>query len=113
MSADFTIKQGDTLPAISAYLKVGGAVDPNMATISTVKLALAKRATPDVFFFIGNAVVVSPTTGQVAYNWQAADTATPGEYYAEWHVTYQSGAKRTFPTVGRFTVSIEAKLLEA
>jgi len=111
--ADFTIKQNDTLPVLSAVLKVGGVLIGDLASATSVKLVLTKRTAPDVFVFVGTAVVVDAAAGKVAYSWQVGDTATPGEFYGEWHITYAGGGKRKVPTVGKFSISIEASLPEA
>lgn len=111
--SDFTIKQNDTLPKLIATLRVGGAIIADLALATSVKLALSKRSTPDVFFFLGVATIINPAAGVVEYAWQAADTAVPGEFYGEWHITYTGGGKRKVPTVGKFTLSIEAAVPES
>lgn len=112
-AADFTIKQFDTLPVISAILKVGGTTITDLATATGVKLVLAKRSAPEVYVFAKAAVIVNAATGQVAYSWVAGDTDVPGDYVGSWHITYADGKKRTVPTVGYFTLKIEPKLLES
>lgn len=111
--ADFTIKTGDTLPALSAILKVANVPITDLASATSVKLVLAKRSAPDVFVFVGNATIIDASAGKVAYGWQAGDTDVAGDYLGEWHVTYSGGGKRKIPTVGKFTVSIEGSLPEA
>ena len=56
------------------------------------------------------AVLVGPlTSGIVRYDWQAVDTAVPGNYLAEWEVTWANG-KQTFPTLTYHTITINADL---
>lgn len=51
--------------------------------------------------------VLSPATaGRVEMTWQAADTATPGYYWAEYKVDYGGGQVRTFPTAGKLYMRI-------
>lgn len=110
MAADFTIKQGDTLPSIVGVLSVGNAVLPDLASASTVQLVMARRQAPDVYVFAKNAVITDDVEGIVQYNWVAGDTDEAGEYLASWLITYLNGSKRTIPTVGHFTVTIEESL---
>jgi hypothetical protein len=112
-AADFTIKQYDTLPVISAILKVGGVVISDLAMASSVKLVLAKRNDPETYVFAKQAVIVNAANGQVAYQWVAGDTDIPGDYVGSWHITYADGKKRTVPTIGYFLLKIEPKLPEA
>lgn len=102
--ADFTIKKGDRLPVIQATLKdsSGTAVD---LTGATVRFHMAR---PDKTVVVdAAAVVLSPATdGRVEYQWGASDTGAPGDYLAEWEVTFQSGREQTFPNDGYLTVRI-------
>ena len=44
--------------------------------------------------------------GRVRYYWQAADTATAGEYLGEFQITYTNGDKMTVPTSGALAIVI-------
>jgi Rib/alpha/Esp surface antigen-like repeat protein len=50
--------------------------------------------------------VVDAETDRVSYAWQAGDTDTPGDYMAEWEVTYEDGKKKTFPVAGPLPLEI-------
>lgn len=93
--ADFTLKEGDTSPAITSTLQdaAGDAVNLTGATVKFIMTAKGD-STPTVD---AAATVVTPLAGVVSYSWLAADTDTAGKYEAEWEVTFSGGAKQTFP----------------
>jgi len=53
---------------------------------------------------------VTPLSGLVRYNWQAADTATVGSYQVEFEVTYADATVETFPNDGYIRVEIIADI---
>lgn len=110
--ADFTIKQGDTKPTLSMTLYEGtAAVD--LSGVISMNLVLTTRLDETVAVLVAAATVDSdPTSGRVSYLWQVGDTDVPGEYLGEWHCVFADGP-RTFPTVGRFSVNIQARLPNA
>lgn len=108
MASDFTIKAHDRLPAIAATL-----VDADSAPVDisdgTVTFIMADANTRMVKV-ASDATVVNGSQGAVQYEWTGADTATPGEYVAEWQVTFSDGKQQTFPSTGYNTVTIVADL---
>lgn len=106
MASDFTLKANDRLPSIQAtFTSAGAPVDLTSAT--GVKFIMKSGSTVKVN---AAAVIVTPTAGVVRYDWLAADTATPGDYTAEWSVTWTGGKQQTFPTTTYHTVTILADL---
>lgn len=108
--SDFTIAQGDTQPIFQATLVRGDGTVQDL-TGATVKLTVQSVAggTPPVSD--ATCVVVNPpTAGVVQYQWLVADTATPGDYLAEFHVTLPGGQAVTFPTLGELELTIRPKL---
>ena len=104
--ADFTIGEGDRLPEINATLKVDGvAID---LTSATVKFIMAD--TDGTLKVDAAATVVSAAAGTVKYAWIAADTDTPGEYTAEWEITFSDTRKETVPNGPKLTVQITPQL---
>ncbi len=90
--ADFTIAQGDTLPAVAATLNdANGPVNLTGATV-TFSLTLggvaviADRA----------CTITDAATGQVSVAWQPADTAGYGNAFAQFHAVWTNG-RQTFP----------------
>lgn len=103
MASDFTLKANDRLPSIQATLSA------DLTTATSVKFIM-KTATGNTVKVNTVATIVTPATGVVRYDWAAVDTATPGDYIAEWEVTWTGGKKQTFPTLNYHTVSILADL---
>lgn len=88
-------KVGDTGPTATATLQgSAGAADLTAATIQFIMRARDDAASVKVN---GAATVVDENAGTVYYDRTAADTDTPGRYYAEFEVTYSNGDQQTFP----------------
>lgn len=101
----FIIKQGDTSPSLVATL-LSSSREPAALTGATVQFHMRgsrASATP----ITGEATIVDPTAGQVRYDWATGDTATAGDYIAEFEVTYLDGAIETFPNDGYMDVTIQ------
>jgi len=105
---DFVLKAHDRLPSIQAILSSGG--NPVDLTGATGVNFIMKAAQGNTVKVNAAAVVVTPASGVVRYDWAVADVDTPGEYLAEWQVTWTGGKKQTFPTLSYHSVSILADL---
>lgn len=110
--AQFTIRQGTTVPFITARLEdaEGNAID---LTNATIEFVMADQMTDTVFvqgpaqILNTNPADVPPDGFNVQYAWAADDTVVPGIYRAEWRVTRAGGTyPETFPSVGAMIVSI-------
>lgn len=97
MAADFSIKKGDTRPALAATLKDNDvAID---LTNATSVLLLAKRTTsqagtPDIS---GTCTFVNRPAGQISYTWAAGNTSIVGIYNLEFQITWNDGGVETVP----------------
>lgn len=100
----FYIKQNDTVPSIRAELQNGNGdpVDLINANVRFLMRAIGANQTT----VSAAAVVITPASGVVQYNWIAADTDTIGSYQAEFEVTYPDGTIETFPNNGYIRVEI-------
>lgn len=102
------IKVGDDLPVISDSLTYSDESVPDLAG-ATVRFIMRGpwAATPKID---AAATVLDQNTvpGGVQYVWQPANVDTPGEYRAEWRVTFANAKEMTFPTSGTMTVIIES-----
>jgi hypothetical protein len=101
---DFTIKSGNTAPALVATLYDGSA--PLSLVGANVRMRMRARNG-------GLLVVDSPATivgnaeeGVVSYAWQTGDTDGVGDFEVEWQVTFAGGAIQTFPTQGYTEVTV-------
>jgi hypothetical protein len=106
--ADFSIKAHDRLPSISAQFKTNGAA-VNLSTATSVNFIMRVKGGTTVAIN-APATVVNASAGTVRYDWAAGDTNAPGDYEAEWQVTWATGIKQTFPTLTYHTVAVLADL---
>lgn len=106
--ADFTAKQGDSLPAWNDTLTYtdGTPVDLGSAGVNFVMRSRNQTAPATN----AAAVIINSALGQVAYTPTIYDTAAAGLFNAYWLVSFPSGATQRFPTVGYLTVEIEENL---
>jgi hypothetical protein len=97
----FTIKRGDTAPAIRYLL------DPATVVLTGATVRFKMRARLRALALDGLAAVVTATgTPTVEYIWQPGDTAAAGLYEAEFQVTYSDGKIETFPNDGFIQVRV-------
>lgn len=110
--ADWTMKAHDRLPSIQAALTTGPTTAPvpvNLTTATSVDFIMRVTAGGSTKVN-APAVIADATGGVVRYDWLAADTDTPGQYQAEWEVTWADGKQQTFPTLTYHSVEILADL---
>lgn len=101
-AADFQLKAHDLLPSIQATLSADLTTATSVSFILKPVAGTTATKTP--------AVIVTPAAGVVRYDWVAGDTATPGDYLAEWEVLWPGGKKQTFPTLTYHSITILADL---
>ena len=132
----FTIKRGDTAPALEIALSIAGTEPREYWDASLDKPdAIVTREIKEVRFILRNEeqVIIGATTNQnytglgsfvttggktvLAYSWNEGDTVTAGTYTSEFEVVYENatggfGKKRTFPSTSGDTliINIEADL---
>lgn len=90
------IYQGNTSPSITDTIRVNDAAHD----LSGQTVAFRMRPlSADTLKVDAAAVVLNQTTnkGGVRYDWSAADTDTPGQYVAWWHVTIAPGVTQDTP----------------
>ncbi|MFC6717903.1 hypothetical protein ACFQGT_09710 [Natrialbaceae archaeon GCM10025810] len=99
----FTIKQGDTSPALEATLRDGSGL-PIDLTDATVELRV--RDEHGEVHINSSAFVEPEEDGVVVYEWKPEDTARPGIFRGEWHVTFEDGSVETFPNSGYLSIYV-------
>ena len=100
--ATFYIKQNDTSPAILYELT------PTDVELTGATVVFRYRAIGTETWVSKSAVIVTEdVTPTVRYDWEAADTATPGFLESEFVVTYSDNTVETFPNSGFITINIE------
>lgn len=101
---DFLIKRNDTLPAMRLTLRNpdGTLFNPTNSTLSLFfqdvdldPVSGAKQTGAGTFTVVGTG-----STGEVDYEWAAADTDTIGSYRAEVEAKPTAGGRLTFPGGG-------------
>jgi hypothetical protein len=103
----FSIKRGDTSPALELQILDGEAPVQGLATASEVRLLL--RANSSVAPLVSAPMAVQNQTlkqGWVSRAWQTGETDVAGSYRGEVQVTWGDGSKTTFPAAGYFTVQV-------
>lgn len=93
--ATFTLKRGDTAPALR-YALLPEIVDLTGASVVFIMDGLGRAP----------ASVVSAAPPVVQYDWQPGDTDRAGVRRAEFEVTYPDGGIETWPNAGYLLVNI-------
>jgi hypothetical protein len=109
MPADWSIKQGDTAPLLTDILTYSNGLPVNL-TGATLRFIMRSLTSPRPMNLTGEMIITKPLEGKVSYTPTAADTATVGEYMANWHIDFPGGQKMTWPTEGYIWVSVEENL---
>ncbi len=106
-SNKFWIKSGDTRPWLRAVLSdANGVVDLSTATVNFFMRSVKQPSTT----VSGVATVVDGPAGVIEYEWVAGDTDVPGDYHAEFEVTFADATVATFPNTGYLEVLVMREL---
>jgi hypothetical protein len=93
--SEFTLTAGDTLPPLTSTLTDGLGAPINLTT-ATVQLRM-RRVDDSALVLSEPATIDDAEAGKVRYDWAEGDTDDPGLFFAEWRITYASGARLTVP----------------
>lgn len=108
-SADLFIRQNDTVPPLLTVINDQNGNPLNLSGASVTFTMRSEQSTNPVKL-LGSASITNASTGSVQFSWNTADTATPGLYAAEWHVTQSGGGTYTYPNNGYLSISVEPSL---
>jgi hypothetical protein len=95
--ADIVLVQGDTRPVINATLHVQGSLAPINLLHSTVKFQM-RRVDDKLYTVNGSCSIVNPATGTVSYTLATNDLNTPGDYLAQFEITFPDARVQTTAT---------------
>lgn len=101
---DFTIKEGDTSPALRATLRAGGAAVSLQG--ASVRLHVAPAGGGDAVLNAAAGILDPATGGVVEYDWTSGPLLSPGSYEAEFEVVYADGRVETFPNRANITIRV-------
>lgn len=104
MKADYVLRQGATLPSISAALEDDSG-DPLNLNNASVEFIVRVPYRQEVFR--SSAVITDISAAVVQYDWRLIDVALPGTYHCYWLVTYPTGTMKV-PQEGYLTLIIES-----
>lgn len=108
----FTIKQGDTAPALKATLKRGDGNPADLTAATNVSFVLEDglRGVLINDDLSGNVSLVNAPNGVVQYSWKESDTEITGQKQAEFVVDFESGKTETFPNNGYIYITIQNRI---
>jgi len=105
----FTIKKGDTSPALTATL-----IDPDgepapLALADKVEFFLnTPRSDESISANMSSGVsILDEDEGRVSYSWSSGDTDAVGQREAEFVVTFDNGKVQSYPNDGFIYVIVE------
>jgi hypothetical protein len=101
MNETFFIKRGDTSPAVRYALEP---LDTNL-TGATVRFQMRTRGGAQVLDAPAQ-VITATLTPTVQYAWQPSDTATAGQFEAEFRILYADASIETFPNSGFISIRV-------
>lgn len=105
--SDFSIKKGNTLPRLKSTLRYNNG-QPVVLTGAQLLEFIYKPARSEAPAVVRTGTILNYLQGEVEYEWTPADTAVPGNYVAEWRVTFAGGGQLSVPndeTFITFTVN--------
>lgn len=105
MATDFTIKTGDTAPALVGTLKDATGAVVNISTASAVRFIMKLKGS-DTALIDRAATVTNASGGVVKYQWQTGDTDVIGTYNGEFEVAWGDGTFETFPNEKYLVIKI-------
>lgn len=110
MPADFFCKAGDSSRSFVQALSYTDGSIPSMVSGTAAAWTIRSLTSALPITITGTVTIVSAASGIVAWTPSAADTAVPGNYMANWVITFPGGKQDTFPADGYLWVEIQPSL---
>jgi hypothetical protein len=113
---DFYMKQNDTQPTLVAALTEtpsGGKAEAiDLTAAEKVYLIVREKGASDPTEpkFKKECSITSAEGGEVAYEWDAEDTDTSGEFNFEFEIVWAPGETETVPRQGYYLLDVEDDL---
>lgn len=105
--SDIEIVSGDTAPTLHGYLKkkndAGQTVVRPLTDVASVKFQM-RREDDHRYTVDAAAAIVDAASGHVSYSWAPRDLAYPGEFIAQWELTFLDGKVQTTNPPNTITV---------
>lgn len=108
-TADFTIKQGDSLPVLTDTLTYSDGSSPNLAG-ATVQFVMRSQTYSAATVNAPATVTNTQNPASLSYTFTAAQTAVAGLFSGVWVVTFSGGSQMTWPTDGYIDIWVEENL---
>ncbi len=106
--AQWTMKQGDRLPELTATLMDGSGAAIDLTGLTVVFHMRQVGAT--TLAVSGTCTLITPAAGSVSYPWAAGDTATAGNFQGEFEIQYSGQRVLTVPNGDSFPITIVPQL---
>jgi hypothetical protein len=105
----FTIKQGDTAPALRVTLQRSNGNPVDLSTVDSVEFSLEDGDNEQIIQddLSGAVSIINASEGLLQYSWEPGDTDIIGQKRAEFTLEFQSGEIETFPNSGFIIISIQ------
>jgi hypothetical protein len=105
----FTIKKGDTSPALTATLIDADGEPAPLTLADKVEFFLnTPRSDQKISADMSSGVsILNPDEGRVSYSWSDGDTDVVGQREAEFVVTFENGKVQSYPNDGFIYVIVE------
>lgn len=101
--SDVTFVQGDTTPPVTGQILKADGTARDLSAATEVRFQM-RKADDETYTVDAPAVVTSASEGRVSYSWAANDLSVPGDYIAQWQITYVDGKEQTTQPANTVTV---------
>jgi hypothetical protein len=105
--SEYTIKAGDTEPALMVTLRNAGGKPVDLSSAITVTATVQRKGDIIPVAQRAAAILEPFDEGQVLLVWEAGETDLPGAYASEWAILWQGNGRSTAPSKATYRFVIE------